>query len=78
MPETYKRHLVYNEFGNVGILLSELLETNFGWNSNQFTQNFSFMKTRFKMSSMKWRPFCPGCGNKIDIHVVVITAGGRG
>ena len=30
MLETYKRHLVYYEFGNAGILLSEHLETNFG------------------------------------------------
>ena len=31
------------------------------WNSNQNTSlNFSLMKMHLKVSSVKWRPFCPG------------------
>ena len=29
------------------------------WNSNKL-QNFSYMEMHLKMSSAKWRPFCPG------------------
>ena len=46
---------------NAGILLIGPLGTNFSeiWIK---IQNFSFMKMHLKMSSGKWRPFCPvGC-----------------
>ena len=44
---------------NAGILLIELLGTNF---SEIFIgiQIFSFKKMRLKMASAKWRPFCLG------------------
>ena len=35
------------------------LRNKFQWDFNQI-QNFSFIKTHLKISSGKWRPFCPG------------------
>ena len=44
---------------NAGILLIRPLGTNF--NEMLFEiLTFSFMKMRLKVSSAKWRPFCPG------------------
>ena len=44
---------------NAGLLLIEPLGTNFSeiWIE---IRNISFMKMHSKMSSAKWRPFCPG------------------
>ena len=44
---------------NAGILLIGLLGTNFSEILIEI-HTFSFKKMRFKLSSGKWRPFCPG------------------
>ena len=44
---------------SAGILLIGPLRTNFSENSTEIL-TFSFTKMRLKMSSAKWRPFCPG------------------
>ena len=40
------------------LIVNWTLRNKVQWNLNQI-QNFSFMKMRLKMSSGKWRPFCP-------------------
>ena len=44
---------------NAGVLLIGPLETNFSEISIAF-EAFSFKKMHLKISSAKWRPFCPG------------------
>ena len=44
---------------NAGILLMGPLRTNFNETSIE-THTFSFKKIYLKLSSAKWRPFCPG------------------
>ena len=60
---------------NAGILIAPL-ETNFSEIGIKI-QNFSFMKMHLKMSSGKWRPFCPGGVNGMCLaegrHVMYLT-----
>ena len=48
------------------LLSTRPLETNFSEIRIKI-QNFSFMKMHLKMSSAKWRPFCPGEGELIPV-----------
>ena len=40
------------------LIINWALRNKLHWNSNKI-RTFSFMKMRLKMSSVKWRPFCP-------------------
>ena len=53
---------------NAGILLIEPLRTNFSEIRIKI-QSPSFMKMHLKMSSGKWRPFCPGGDELICIEI---------
>ena len=50
---------------NAGILLIEPLGTNFSEILIEI-HTFSFKKMHLKMSSVKWRPFCPGLNVLIE------------
>ena len=57
---------------NAGILLIRPLGTNFSEILIEI-QSFSFWKSRLKVSSGKWRPFCL-CLNVLNCHEGVITS----
>ena len=55
---------------NAGILLTEPLGTNFSENLIEIV-TFSLTKMRLKVSSAKWRPFCPGL-NVLTLNIRVV------
>ena len=58
---------------NVGILLIGTLGTNFSEMLIEI-HTFSFKKIHLKMSSGKWRPFCPGLNVLKDFHMHIMDS----